>query len=110
MQQTALFILFVVFILGVGVFLSRLLMVKAIKEIIRIFFNSGALDAQTAKTREELGIVPQSFLERMYRIRDYKPYALQTMLNAGIIQETADARYYLLEKKLSATALNKYRR
>ncbi|MGI6317722.1 MAG: hypothetical protein ACOX1I_09495 [Dethiobacteria bacterium] len=109
MQQTVLFILFVIFILGIGILLSRLLMVRAIKEIIRIFFNSGALDAQNAKTREELGIVPQSFLERMYRIRDYKPYALQTMLNAGIIRETSDARYYLSEEKLSATALNKYR-
>ena len=109
MQQTVLFILFVIFILGIGILLSRLLMVRAIKEIIRIFFNSSALDAQNAKTREELGIVPQSFLERMYRIRDYKPYALQTMLNAGIIQETSGARYYLSEEKLSATALNKYR-
>jgi hypothetical protein len=109
MQQTVIFILFVIFILGIGILLSRLLMVRAIREIIRIFFNSGALDTQSAKTREELGIVPQSFLERMYRIRDYKPYALQTMLNAGIIQETSDARYYLLEEKLSATALNKYR-
>lgn len=76
MQQTVLFILFVILLLGIGILLSRLLMVRAIKEIIRIFFNSGALDAQNAKTREELGIVPQSFLERMYRIRDYKPYAL----------------------------------
>ena len=109
MQQTVLFILFVIFILGIGILLSRLLMVRAIKEIISIFLNSGALDAQNAKTREELGIVPQTFLERMYRIRDYKPYALQTMLNAGIIRETSDARYYLSEEKLSATALNKYR-
>lgn len=110
MQQTVLFILFMIFILGVGILLSRLLMVRAIKEIIRIFLNSGALDAQNAKTRAELGIVPQTFLERMYRIRDYKPYAMQTMLNNGIIQETSDLRYYLLEEKLSTTALNKYRR
>ena len=37
MQQTVLFILFVIFILGIGILLSRLLMVRAIKEIIRIF-------------------------------------------------------------------------
>ena len=109
MRQTVLFILFFLFILGMGIFLSRLLMARAIREVIRIFFTTGALDAQNAKTREELGIVTQGFVERMYRIRDYKPYALQAMLNAGIILETSDARYYLSEEKLAATTLNKYR-
>ncbi|HHT46337.1 MAG TPA: hypothetical protein GX004_03465 [Firmicutes bacterium] len=109
MQQTVLFILFILFILGVGIFLSRLLMVRAIREVIRIFFTTGALDAQNARTKAELGLVPQSFIERMYRIRDYKPYALQVMLNAGIILETSDARYYLSEEKLATTTLNKYR-
>lgn len=109
MQQTVLFILFILFILGIGIVLSRLLMVRAIREVIKIFFITDALNAQNAKTRTELGLVPQGFVERMYRIRDYKPYALQVMLNAGIILETSDARYYLSEEKLTGTALNKYR-
>jgi len=41
--------------------------------------------------------------QRMWKPRDYKPRALQLLLNANIVQMTPDGKLYLAEENLAAT-------
>jgi hypothetical protein len=47
-------------------------------------------------------------MEGMFRGRDYKPYALTALMNAGVVKTTEDGKLYLSEEKLSASTLSRY--
>jgi hypothetical protein len=81
---------------------------RAIRQVIKIFRKHNATDVKNAKTDNELGLRPLGILERMWRLRDYKPYALTVMMKAGVVRQTEDGRLYLSEEKLSASTLSKY--
>jgi hypothetical protein len=68
--------------------------------VIAIFRQNSALDKKTAKTIDELGLAPRGFAERMFHTRDFKPYALNSLMKAGIIKGTEDGRLYLAEDTL----------
>ena len=67
-----------------------------------IFEHHNALDVRSAKTIDELGLRPPTFLEGMLRMRDFKPYALQILMNAGVVCQTDGGRLYLSQDKLPA--------
>ena len=46
-------------------------------------------------------------MARMFSRRDYKPYALSTLMKADIVQATEEGRLYLSEDKLIASGLEK---
>lgn len=108
MLPTILLFCIIIVLLIAAFFYSRYRMKKALREVINIFRLKEALDEDSAKTREELGLVPPSLLTRMMSQRDYKPYALQLMLGAGIIQTTTENKYYLSEISLSSSNLNEF--
>jgi len=81
---------------------------RAIRQVIQIFRKHNAISVKNARTDSELGLRPLGILERMFRLRDYKPYALTVMIKAGVVQQTEDGRLYLSEEKLSASTLSKY--
>jgi len=62
---------------------------------------------KNAKTEEELGFRQQSIMKRILTRRDYKPYALTTLIKAEIIRMTDDGRLYLSEEKLMSSGLYK---
>jgi len=76
-------------------------MKRAARQVIKIFRRHNATDSKNARTIDELGLRPPGMLERMMRQRDYKPQALDMLLQAGIIKATEDGRLYLSEEKLS---------
>ncbi|MCJ7426464.1 MAG: hypothetical protein MUO17_04975 [Dehalococcoidales bacterium] len=78
---------------------------RAIRQVIAIFRQNSALDKKTAKTIDELGLKPRGFAERMFHGRDFKPYALNALVKAGIIKGTGDGRLYLAEDTLMASGL-----
>ena len=80
----------------------------AVRKVIRIFRKHNATDVKNAKTGDELGLGPLSIRERMFRLRDYKPYALTVLMRAEIVQQTEGGKLYLLEDKLSASNISKY--
>jgi len=90
--------------------IPRWLVKRAAHQVIRIFRKHNAISAKNAKTLDELGLRPRGFLDRMFRGRDYKPYALNALINAKIVHQTEDGRLYLSEDNLSTSNLSKYTR
>ncbi len=80
---------------------------RAIRQVIDIFREHNAVSAKNAKTIDELGLRPRGLMERMLRTRDYKPYALTALMNAGVVKTTEDGKLYLSEEKLSASSPGK---
>jgi hypothetical protein len=77
------------------------------RQVIATFRRNSALDTKTAKTIDELGLRPLGFAERMFHGRDFKPYALNALVKAGIIKSTEDGRLYLAEDALTASGLER---
>jgi hypothetical protein len=82
-------------------FIPVLLTRRAAFKVIKIFCQYDALSARNAKNAEELGLNPPGFLEKMFRPRDYKPYALRFLKKINIIHATGDGRLYMNEERLT---------
>ncbi len=91
-------ILLALFWLGIFV-IPRILLRRAISQVIRIFRGSHSLCSENAKTVDELGLAPPSLTERLFKPRDYKPYALQFLIRAGLVRVSGEGRMCLLENK-----------
>jgi len=88
-------------------FIPRWLVRRASHQVIKIFRKNSATDIKTARTVDELGLRPPGVMERIGRRRDYKPHALNALMQAGVIQATEDGRLYLSEEKLSEFGIEK---
>lgn len=99
-------LLLIMLILGLYV-IPRWRTKRAVRQVIQTFRKSNTLDKNTAKTADELGLQQRPFLERMHRIRDFKPYALDALARAGIIKVTEDGRVYLDEDALMESGLER---
>jgi hypothetical protein len=82
-------------------FVQSLLVKKAMTQVIRIFCLHNALGVKNSKTAEEMGLTPPGLIHRLTRLRDYKPYALNILQQASIVQRTEDGKLYLTEEKLN---------
>ena len=78
---------------------------RAVIQVIKHLRQVQALDVDSAKTVDELGLRPPSLGERLFRFRDYKPGALQGLIQVGIVQMTQDGRVYLSEENLKKSKL-----
>jgi hypothetical protein len=68
-----------------------------------IFERNSALDVRSAKTVDELGLTPPTFLDGMLRMRDFKPYALQILMQTEVVRQTDGGRLYLAQDRRPAT-------
>jgi hypothetical protein len=73
-----------------------------VNQVVAIFERNNALDVGSAKTIDELGLTPPTFVDRMMRMRDFKPYALQILVKDKVICQTYSGRFYLSQDKLAA--------
>ena len=78
---------------------------RAMRQVIAIFRRHGALDKKTAKTIDEMELKPRGMMEGVFRGRDFKPYAIDALVKAGIIQGTDDGRLYLSEDTLMSSGV-----
>jgi hypothetical protein len=102
-DTNALFILLIVILAILGFFvLPRMRMRRAVDEVTAIFERNNALDVRSAKTIDELGLRPQTFLQGMMRMRDFKPYALQILMRTEVVRQTDGGRLYLAQDRLPA--------
>lgn len=76
-------------------------------EVLNIFREKNALDEKNARDKVEFGFNPQSVIERMYKLPDYKPLALQVLILNQIVRATEDERLYLSEEKLASFHMEK---
>jgi hypothetical protein len=60
--------------------IQAFMMKKAISQVIDRFRERNSLCSQGSKTADQLELQPPPFLERLFRLRDYKPYALQLLI------------------------------
>ncbi|MFC2040479.1 hypothetical protein ACFLTW_04830 [Chloroflexota bacterium] len=96
-------ILMIIIGLGAVFFITRFRMQRAVKQVIMIMRYHNAIDSKTAKHQEELGIVSRGMFSLSLQGRDYKPKALQYLLQMGIVALTDDFKYYLVEDKPNGT-------
>jgi len=97
---TLLVFLVIVLLILVAYYLSRYLFKRAVRQVIWRFRAKGAINPKSAATLEELGLAPRKFLENMFKTRDYKPYALQLLIEADVVRPTPDGRFFLSESEL----------
>jgi len=89
------------------VFIPRWLMGRALRQVVRIFREHNATESKNARTADDLGLRPPGVIDRMMRRRDYKPQALSSLMQAGVIQATEGGKLYLSEAKLTEFGLEK---
>ena len=103
---STLFIIIIVVIAILGLFvIPRFMMKRATNHVLKIFRQHYATSVKSARTVEELGLKPRTFMEGMFRNRDYKPHALQLLMKSEIIQMTEDGKLYLSEERLASSGL-----
>ena len=100
MVETAIVFMILGLMLFLSVVLSGLLVKRATHQVIDRFCTFEALNIKKARNVQELGLTPPDLFQRMFRPRDYKPYALQTLGGAGFIRTTREGKLYLVEDKL----------
>ncbi len=104
-QGVAVLVVLIALALVSLILVPRWRMKRAVSQVIKIFRKHEATHINNARTIDQLGLKPRSFLEGMFRGRDYKPYAFQALLRGGIVLETEDGRYYISEDKLATTSI-----
>lgn len=110
-MQYLIFLLLVAAMFAVGAFLMRFFMDRAIRQVIKAFREQNALDPVNAKAKSELGLKSSAetkFTDGLFKMRDYKPYIFDSMLQLTIIRETEDEKYYLSEQTLQTSNLSKF--
>jgi hypothetical protein len=105
MQSIIVIIAFFVFFLVILLVVPALMTRRAIKAVLKIFRQHGALDEETAMTPRELGLEPLSFAKRIMKTRDYKPRALDILGKIGVLQTTAEGKIFLSEEKLLTSGI-----
>ncbi|MFH1088171.1 MAG: hypothetical protein V1737_06285 [Chloroflexota bacterium] len=100
MQSTTLTIVLILLFIVVWLILPRWRMRRAVRRVVAIFQQNHATHLKGAMTPQQLGLrMPRGLVQRMLFGVDYKAYAFQGLIQAGIVRATDDGRYYLLEEK-----------
>jgi hypothetical protein len=107
MTPVVTFILVVVLLLAAGYYMSRYLYKRAIRRVVALFRREGATNPKNAKTLAELGLARTGLADTLLRPRDYKPYALRTLVQANVIREAEGGRAYLSEDELERSPIKK---
>ena len=100
-METAIFFLTLSLMVFGIVILSGSRVVRATHEVIDRFYAYNALDARRAKTLKELKLTPPRLFERMFRLRDYKPYVLSALIKEGYVRVAGEEKLYLVEENLT---------
>ena len=99
-HSTFLIVILIIAAFGATFWVRNLLAKRAMSQVVRIFNQHNALSISGAKTLQELGLERLDFIHRMVKPRDYKQYALQMLIKRGIINVTADGKFYMVEEGL----------
>jgi hypothetical protein len=101
MSDNTILILLTVLVLVVIFVLPQILLRNAISSVLRAFRKNKAVDAQSARTIDELGLRPKNMAQAIFRGTQYKTTALMVLRNAGVVETTEDSKLYLSEDNLS---------
>lgn len=109
-QATAtLVIILLIIALGGGlVYLPRFFLRRAVRQVVTLLRDRGVTSPSAAATLEEMGLGPKTMFERMFRMRDYKPYAVRLLTQAEVLKVTEEGRVYLSEESLAGSPLKNF--
>ena len=110
MTSVLLTLLLIVALLAAVFFIPRFLTSRAVRVVVSIFRQHNATSPTTAATLEELGLGQKGLREKMFRSRDYKPYALRMLVQADIIRATEEGKVYLSEEALENSPTKEFAR
>ncbi len=100
MQNTLSTVVLILLFFVVWLILPRWRMRRAVRRVVAILQQNHATHPKGAMTPQQLGLkMPRGLVQRMLFGVDYKAYAFQGLIQAGIVRATDDGRYYLLEEK-----------
>ena len=94
-------IIFFAIFTAVAISIQRLLMKRALNQVVAIFKANQATTTETARTLQELNLEPPGFLKRAAAFRDYKYRIVGSLVSAGIVIVTEDQKYYLSRQELA---------
>ncbi len=94
-------ILFFALMIVALIMIPKFMIRRAIRQVIAIMRHYGAMGRDRARTQGEMGLNPPDFMARITSLRDYKPQALQILINQGAVVSTEDGKLYMDEQKLS---------
>ena len=83
-----------------SLYLSR----RAICQVVSAFRDMDAVKPEKAVTPHDIGITLWSAV--FSTVRDYRPWALQTLVQAGVVRPVGGNTYYLSEDTLDSTHLD----
>jgi len=98
----------IVGILGAVFYIPRFMVKMAARKVISIFRKKGATSHQAAVMLYDLGLEPKSFINRIGRTRDYKPYAVRLLGQAEVIKSTDEGLVWLDEAQLEVSPVKKF--
>lgn len=107
MNGTAIIVILIIIGLAAIFFVPYILTRRAVRQVVNAFRNQNATDSQTAKTLAELRLQQKGMLQRQMTTRDYKPTALNLLVEAKVVLTTEDGKYYLSEAALASSRLGK---
>lgn len=106
---TILATLLIIVALVIGMFyLPRLLMRRAVRKVISQFRERGATSPDKATPLASLGLAPKSALDRMFKLRDYRPMAARLLGQANVLRFTEEGDAYLSEEELENSPVKKF--
>jgi len=91
---------------AVATFVQRLLLRRALNQVVAIFRENRATTPETARTLAELNLLPPGFLTRTPGIRDYKHRVVEALVNTSIVLVTEDQKHYISESELAKSPLH----
>ena len=105
MQATATLIVILLLVLVLAFYGARLMAKRAVRNVVLLLREHGAVTPETARTLEEVGIIRGNMMDRMFKLRDYRPQALRALVQASVVRATEDQRFYLSEDDLQRSPL-----
>lgn len=88
-----------------AIFVQRLLLKRALNQVVAIFNENRATTPETARTLKELNLLPPGFLKKAAAFRDFKYRVVEALVNADIVIITDDQKYYLSNSALAQSPI-----
>ena len=101
MNDTSVIIVVILVMIVTWLLLPQLLNRRAAKQVVKILTKNNCVSINTAKTPRDLGLAQRGWISNLGRTRDYKPRALQMLIDYDVVLKTEDGRVYLDKEKVA---------
>ncbi len=86
---------------GIWLFVPGWMVRRQIPTVIKMFRKANAIGMKQAKSAQELGLGQKGFMQRMFSRRDYKPKALDFLIQTNVVMITEDGKLYITDGSIA---------